>query len=65
MGIKNRAGYVWKTVAVLAAAGMLFGSSCSLRELEAITVGLDAAAGHLEAEDDITFGEWLLSELNK
>ena len=55
-----------KTGAALAVTGLLFSSSCSLDNLEAVMVGLDAATSHLDRQqnDDITFGEWLLSELD-
>ena len=63
---KQRAGYACKGVAGLLAGGLLLSSSCSLRELEAVSVGLGAVADELEGNkaEDITFGEWLLDELN-
>jgi hypothetical protein len=31
---------------------------------EAVAVAVDAAAAHLEAEEHMTFGEWILGELD-
>ena len=53
-----------KSGAALAAAGVLFASSCSSETLRATTAGLSAAADELEGDrDDISFGDWLLDEL--
>ncbi|MGB2986277.1 MAG: hypothetical protein WBE26_10370 [Phycisphaerae bacterium] len=67
MSTKRIANDLFKTAAGLCAAGVLLGSSCSSSELEAIVTGVEAAANSLdnrEHEDNITFGEWLLSELD-
>ena len=62
---KHSAGYAFRSVAGLLAGGLLLSTSCSLRELEAVSAGLEAATHQLDGEDeDITFGEWLLDELN-
>ena len=67
MNAKRKAKWLLKSVAALSTAGMLFSSNCSSADLEAAFVGLEAAAGHLQHEnqdDDISFGDWLLDELN-
>ncbi len=66
MGLKNRAGNACMRAAGLLAGGLLLATSCNLRELEAVSIGLGAAADQLERDqdEDITFGEWLLSELD-
>ena len=55
---------LWKYLAGLCAAGMLFGASCSSDQIQAIATGLQAAASELDDRDDhITFGDWLADEL--
>lgn len=66
MNTSQRSFRHWKTVVGISASGMLFASSCGSIELEAIVVGIDAAARHIsdgQKADDISFGDWLLSEL--
>ena len=65
MNRRRDAERVWKTIAASAgAAGLLLASSCNLADLQAVAVGVDAATQYLEDEDDMTFGEWLMSELD-
>lgn len=46
------------------AAGMLFGASCTASGLRAIAAGVEAATSQLEQQDnDISFRDWLLNEL--
>ena len=66
---KRTAKDVLKRAIALSATGMLLAMSCSSTSLQALSDGLDAVAGSLAAADrdrveDITFGEWLLSELD-
>lgn len=66
---KRTAREMLKRAMALSATGMLLAMSCSSTGLQALSDGLDAVAGSLAAADrdrveDITFGEWLLSELN-
>ena len=43
---------------------LLLGSGCDRAALQAVAVGLEAATDHfLQEDDDITFGDWLMSEL--
>ncbi len=49
---------------VLAAAGMVFGSSCSFAELQAFSTGISAAASSLNQPDENpSFTDWLSDEL--
>ncbi len=66
---KRTARDVLKRAIALSATGMLLAMSCSSTGLQALSDGLDAVVGSLAAADrdrvdDITFGEWLLSELD-
>ena len=63
--IPNRFRNLLRAVVGLTAAGMLFATSCSATGLRAIAAGFDAATTELDhQDDDLTFGEWLLSELD-
>lgn len=53
-----------RALVLLAGSGLLFASSCGFEELEAIVVGVDAAASHLEGNRDISFTDWLASEFD-
>lgn len=59
---------LWKKMLAAGAAGMVFASSCSSTETQAILVGLDAAARIIASQqnntgsDDISFGDWLADE---
>jgi hypothetical protein len=56
-----------KITIVACASGTLLAASCSADSLQALSVGVDAAAGYLnaqpDADDDISFGDWLADEL--
>jgi hypothetical protein len=67
MSLRYNAGNLLKTAASVSAAGMLFATSCRSNEFNAVLAGLEAVAAQLDRDDpddDITFGEWLLSELD-
>ena len=67
MALKSGARNLLKTAACLSAAGTLLGASCGTKELDALIVGIEAAAAQLDRsdrDDDVNFGDWLLSELN-
>lgn len=54
----------WKGMLTLMAMGMLHAASCSSEDLRAVVVGLSAAANVIENQDsDISFSDWLASEL--
>ncbi len=69
MSRKNVFEALLRTAAVVGGAGMLFASSCSLQNMEAVGVGIDAAAGYFndqaveDEDEDISFGDWLADEL--
>ncbi len=56
-----------KVTAALCASGVVLAGSCSMDGLQAVGAGIDAAAGYLNdqesPDDDISFGDWLLDEL--
>ena len=56
----------WRTAFLVAAAGTLLESSCSTAEVKAILTGIEVATNQLnQAENDnISFGDWLASELD-
>ena len=56
----------WRVAVTLCAAGTLYGSSCSSREIETVLAGVQAVAEVLDGQsqdDDISFGDWLQDEL--
>lgn len=59
---------LWKKMLAVGAAGMMFASSCSSTETQAILVGLDVAGRIIASQqsqtssDDISFGDWLADE---
>jgi len=57
---------LWRSLAGIASASVLFASSCGAAELRAVLAGVDAAADRLERnhDDDISFGDWLADELD-
>ena len=60
--VKNR--LVRLTAAALS-GGVLAGTSCSSDAIHALVIGLEAAASELDGErDDISFSDWLESELD-
>ena len=58
----------------LSASGLLLGTNCSANELRAVVVGIEAAAPALipsesqftitERNNDLNFGQWLISEIS-
>ncbi len=64
MNPKCKVGRLLGTSLAVAVAGTLIGGGCDVADLEALVVGVNAAADHLEGEDDdISFGDWLRDEL--
>ena len=59
---------LWKKTLAVGAAGLVFASSCSGTEAQAILAGLDAAAQVVVSQQDhgsdgdISFGDWLSDE---
>ncbi len=56
------------------ASGLLLGTTCTGDDLRAVVIGIEAAAAALtpsgtqiiisEPNNDLNFGEWLISEIN-
>ena len=57
---------ILQCAAAVSAAGMLFGATCTSDGIRAVAAGLEAATTQLnhEYDDDISFGDWLLDELD-
>ncbi len=57
------------TMGLMLAGFTVLGTACETEDLRAVAAGLEAVAGQLQRQDqdhddDITFGEWLLSEFD-
>ncbi len=52
------------SAAGLSLAGTVLAGGCGSDALDAVAAGLNAAAQALNEDDQPTFGEWLLSELD-
>ena len=64
---KCTASNVLKAAVALTASGVALVTTCSSAELQAVVAGVEAAARSLDGnahDDDLTFGEWLLEELD-
>jgi hypothetical protein len=47
------------------AAGSVFAGGCSTTQVQAVAAGLDAILRNLQQdEEDVSFGDWLASELS-
>jgi hypothetical protein len=56
---------VWKSLLCLTAAGCAFATSCSSEQVGAVLAGIQVATDELSnSNDQISFGDWLASELN-
>lgn len=63
--------YGQAAMGLLLAGYVVLGAACEANDLQAVAAGLEAAAGQLQGrdldqshDDNLTFGEWLLSELD-
>ena len=58
-------GNLLRAAVGMGAAGMLFGVSCSAGQLRALAAAVNAATSEFNEHDDndISFGDWLLNEL--
>lgn len=63
--IRCVAGGLWRTGLVLAGGGTVLASSCSTSEVRAVLSGVEAATNRLDLarNDNISFGDWLVREL--
>jgi hypothetical protein len=69
MWIKRTGMNLLRIAATLSVAGVTLATSCGANEMRVVVAGLEAVASSLDGferdrGDDITFGEWLISELN-
>lgn len=67
MWMKRTATGLLKAAVGLSASGVLLGATCSSEDFRAVVAGLEAVAHSLDDahhDDDITFGEWFLSEFD-
>lgn len=67
MWMKRTATGLLRAAVGLSAMGALLGATCSSEELRAVISGLEAVARSLDDadhNDDVTFGEWFLSEFD-
>ena len=69
MTLKKRARNVLRTILIISASGMTLAVNCTDQQFQVIAVGLNAIAGAFtnesqQSNNDLTFGEWLLSELD-
>ena len=57
----------WRTAIVVAAAGTVLETACSTDQVKAVLAGVEVTTNQLEQtqNDNISFGDWLASELNK
>ena len=63
--------YGQAAMGLLLAGYAVLGAACEASDLQAVAAGLEAVAGQLQGRDlnqdhndDLNFGEWLLSELD-
>ena len=64
---KSTNGKLWKRLVALSASCMLLGTSCGVDDIQAVVVGLETVSSQLDRnrhDEDTTFGEWLLEEIN-
>ncbi len=64
MNRKRNFSRILQTMATFSCAGTLFASSCSSSEIRAVTAGIDALTQELDNNDDISFGDFLISQLD-
>ncbi len=65
---KSAVENVFKVAVLLGTSGMLVASSCNMQDARAVSAGIDAAAGYIDGQqvedDDISFGDWIMDELD-
>lgn len=63
--LKTRIRNGIRFVVAFGGSGLFFSSSCSSTDIRAVVAGLEAAAQELnEDENDVTFLDWVQSELD-
>lgn len=65
--VRQMVGGMWRVGLVVAAGGTVLASSCSTSEVKAILAGVTDITNQLDnsQNDNISFGDWLSSELDK
>ena len=63
--LKRIIGGAWRGAILLSAAGTMLETSCSTDQVRAILAGVEVATNQLDQaqNDNISFGDWLASEL--
>jgi len=63
---KRVVGGTWRAAILLSAAGTMLEASCSTDQVRAILAGVEVATNQLDQaqNDNISFGDWLASELD-
>ena len=66
MSTKNMVRKFWRVGALIGMAGTVFAASCNSNQVQAVVTGIETAITELggPADDAISFGDWLLSELD-
>ena len=76
MGTRMNSTQLKRTLVGLTASGLLLGTTCTAQDLRAVVIGIEAAASALdpgtsgtqimisEPDNDLNFGEWIISEIN-
>ncbi|MFH1109006.1 MAG: hypothetical protein V1790_07415 [Planctomycetota bacterium] len=56
----------WRAAILLSAAGTMLEASCSTDQVRAVLAGVEVATNQLDQaqNDNISFGDWLASELD-
>lgn len=69
--MKNKTRNLWKSMLVMTASGSLLATTCSDQQLQAFSVGFNAFVDTIDntrqnqnKDEDISFGDWLLDELD-
>jgi len=50
-------------VAAVTAAGTVIAGGCTTEQVRAVAAGIDIVINNLDRDDDISFGDWIESEL--
>lgn len=64
--LRRVVGDIWRAGLVVAAGGTVLASSCSTSDVKAILAGVELVTNQLDnfQNDNISFGDWLSSELD-
>lgn len=64
--LRHIVGGIWRAGLVVAAGGTVLASSCSTSEVRTVLAGVEAVTNEIDRarNDNISFSEWLSSELD-